>query len=107
MFRLKHIISLFLAFALLAPNVVILEHHHDHFVCHAKNEKHFHVHHEKCLVCSFEFSLYSLGNKVAAPSKIDHNSGYNNNYRQDYFFSNSKYSFLLRAPPTFTDTQVS
>jgi hypothetical protein len=106
MLRLKHIISLLLAFALLAPNVVILEHHHDHFVCHAKNEKHFHVHHEKCLVCSFEFSLYSLGNRAAASLKAEHNSGYNNNYRQDYFLNNLKYSFLLRAPPAFTDTQV-
>ena len=101
--KLRHIISLLLVLLLLTPIIVKLKNHHEHFVCHANNENHVHTYHEKCSICSFEFSDFSFNKTVLfskvtetifknrIPGKTVHNS----------FFS--KYSFLLRAPPLFTN----
>jgi hypothetical protein len=102
--RLKHIISLFLVFQLLAPTVIKLEHHHEQFSCNAKHEKHFHTCHKKCLICSFEFSIFSLCKSAVTVLKADYKASYNENLFQSYFSDSSNYSFLLRAPPLFTNT---
>ncbi|HHV86128.1 MAG TPA: hypothetical protein GXX42_10025 [Petrimonas sp.] len=57
--KFKNIVSLFLLFVFILPSIVKLEHHHEHFESKAKNEKHYHVFHEKCAVCDFEFSIFS------------------------------------------------
>ncbi len=83
----------------LLPTIVKLEHHHEHFVCHAKNEKHYHVAVDKCDICNFEFSI-SLSNiensDLQAETPIDR---YTNSYNFLYCLISSQYSFLLRAPP--------
>ena len=84
------------------PTVVKIEHQHDHFICKAKNEKHYHVFREKCGICSFEFSVFSSDiNKIDLQKKKPFDN-YCNNYISIYFPNHSKYSFLLRAPPVFT-----
>jgi hypothetical protein len=97
--RFNNILALLMVLAFLSPSIVKLEHHHDHFVCKAKNEKHFHNHHEKCYVCSFEFSFFSLNNKAPIASKSIFLGDFVSHYKQSFFSDNSKYSFLLRAPP--------
>ena len=78
-----------------------LFHHHDHFHCTAKNEKHFHEHHEKCPIPNFELSLFSTVKKIQTTQKHYFSVGINDIYKFVYCFNNSKYSFLLRAPPIF------
>jgi hypothetical protein len=97
--KFKNIASLFLLLVFLLPSIVKLEHHHKHFECKAKNEKHFHEFHNKCAVCSFEFSVFSsaFGNIVLP--KEQPVAKYCNNYRSVNYYTLSKYSFLLRAPP--------
>jgi len=97
--KFKYAFSLVLVFTLLAPSVVRLGHHHDHFVCKARHEKHFHDQIVKCEVCAFQFSWFShpklfyvifsdflFGKKT--PGCIEQLSP-----------KNSIYAYFLRAPP--------
>lgn len=97
--KFKNIISLFLLLVFILPSIIKLEHHHEQFECKAKNEKHFHEYHEKCAVCSFEFSVFSSGYKNFILPKEQPVAKYCNNYRSVHYSSLSKYSFSLRAPP--------
>lgn len=97
--KIKNIFSLWMVLVLLMPTIIKLEHHHDHFVCNAKNEKHFHTFHEKCPICSFEFSVF-LQDKIAASNvKTEITYRFNDNNYNFYYSDLSKFSFLLRAPP--------
>ncbi len=97
--KFKNIASLLLLLVFLLPSIVKLEHHHEHFECKAKNEKHYHVFHEKCAVCNFEFSIFSSDFENIVLSKEQPVAKYCNNYRSVNYSTLSKYSFLLRAPP--------
>jgi hypothetical protein len=98
--KFKNIVSIFLLLVFLFPSIVKLEHHHhEHFECKAKNEKHFHEYHEKCAVCSFEFSVFSSDYKYYIIPKEQPVEKCCNNYRSVHYSSLSKFSFSLRAPP--------
>jgi hypothetical protein len=97
--KFKNIASLFLLLVFILPSIVRLEHHHEHFECKAKNEKHYHVFHEKCAVCNFEFSIFSSDFEKIVLPKEQPVAKYCNNYRSVNYSTLSKYSFLLRAPP--------
>jgi len=89
--------------ALLSPSIVKLEHHHNIKQCHAKTEKHLHTQQKQCLVCSFEFSVYSISQTEQHWIKAETPDGYNQSPYQCCFSNSSKYSFLLRGPPSFTN----
>ena len=96
--KIKKITSAFLLLIFLLPAIVKIEHHHSNFVCKAKNEKHFHVAHRDCAICSFEYSVFlaNLENFDLIKEKLSDN--YSNNYKYSYN-SLFQFSFLLRAPP--------
>lgn len=102
--RVKHILSVIMAVIFMTPiTIKLLDgcfHHHDHFVCTAKNEHHFHEQHEKCPVCSYEFSLFLSKNIDSPVVKIQKFENYYNYYKASHFLYFFNYSFLLRAPPT-------
>ena len=100
--QLKNITSILLLLVFLFPTIVISEHHHEHFVCKAKNEKHFHELHDKCAICSFEFSIYTSVKEEIVLQKDKPLVYYYSNYNSPYFYNHSAYSFLLRAPPIYT-----
>ena len=81
------------------PAIVKLEHHHEHFICKAKNEKHLHDYHKQCAVCSFEFSVFASDNINIDSNKNTPSDKYCNNYSSIDYSALSKYTFLLRAPP--------
>jgi len=105
--KLKNIISLTLVFILIIPMTIKLLdglfHHHDHFHCTAKNEKHFYEHHEKCPIPSFELSFFSVEKHIQTTQKHFYRVELNDNYNFVYYCTNSNYSFLLRASLEFTD----
>jgi len=105
--KLKHIIAISLVIIFLLPMTVKLSdglfHHHDHFICTAKHELHFHKHHDKCPIPGFELSLYSLNKIILETHKTSYCDGLFINYISRYCYSKLKYSFLLRAPPVFTN----
>ena len=88
-----------MALIFITPSIVKLEHHHDHFICKANNEKHYHVFHEKCNICNFEFSVFSSDFKNADLQNEKPLDNYCNNYCSAYYSNHSQFSFLLRAPP--------
>ena len=104
--KFKYTISISLVIILLLPMTIKLLdgffHHHDHFNCTAKNEKHFHRYHEKCPIPSFELSFFSVEKQTQTTQKLDCDIEQNNIYNFTPCCNNSKYSFLLRAPPIFT-----
>jgi wobble nucleotide-excising tRNase len=97
--KFKNIASILFLLVFLIPSIVKLEHHHEHFECKAKNEKHYHILLEKCAVCNFEFSIFSSDFENIVLTKEQPVDKYCNNYRSANYSTLSKYSFLLRAPP--------
>lgn len=97
--KYKNINSLLLLLVFILPLIIKLKHHHEHFICKAKNEKHFHILHEKCVICSFEFSIFSSDIKNIDLQNDQPIDKYSNNYRSFNYSIFSKYFFLLRAPP--------
>ena len=97
--KFKNIVSLLFLIGFLLPSVVKFEHHHQHFECKAKNDKHFHEFHEKCSICNFEFAVFlsDIGNITL--QKENPADRYCNDYISLNNYNLSQYSFLLRAPP--------
>jgi hypothetical protein len=98
-YKFKNIISFLMVLILLMPSIIKLEHHHEHFKCKAENEKHLHNYHEKCAVCSFEFSVFSTDVIKIDSEKNNPTVYFCNNYSSIFYSSLSRYSFLLRGPP--------
>ena len=84
---------------LFIPSIAKLEHHHDHFNCNAKNEKHYHEFHHSCSICSFEFSVFTSDNDSIAIAKEKLQDCFSNNYQFKSYSNLSKFSISLRAPP--------
>ncbi len=103
----KNIISVLLVVVFFLPMTIKLIdgffHHHDHFICTAKNEQHFHKHHEKCPIPSFEFSFFSTEESIQANDKQPFGIEIANVYFYIYCSNRFEYSFLLRAPPRITN----
>jgi hypothetical protein len=89
--------------ALLLPSIVKLQHHHLHFECNAKNQKHLHAQREKCLECSFEFSVYAVAQTLQHTPITEVCDRYLPKPYRCSFDDASKFSFLLRGPPVFTN----
>jgi hypothetical protein len=106
--RIKNTISVSMVIIFLMPMTIKLLdglfHQHDHFICTAKHEHHFHEHHDKCPIPGFEFSLYSLNKIILETQKTFYQDGLIISYISNYCNSKSKYPFLLRAPPVFTNS---
>ena len=100
--KLKYIVSFFLVLVFLAPTMVKLGHHHEHFRCKTPEVKHFHEKHEKCEVCKFEFSVFSADKDDNTIHKKRPSDSFRNNYQSLNFTNHSQFSFLLRAPPVIT-----
>lgn len=97
--KFKTIASLLLLLVFISPSIVKLEHHHEHFECKAKHEKHYHEFHEKCAVCNFEFSVFSSDFENIVLTTEQPLINYCNLYNSVNYSIRYKYSFLLRAPP--------
>ncbi len=74
-------------------------HHHDHFFCTARNEKHLHVHHDKCPIPGYELSFFPAAKKIITTRKVFICVNLADNYGVVFYSVNSKFSFLLRGPP--------
>ncbi len=95
----KKLISLLLCCFLFVPSIVKLEHHHDHFECKAKHEKHFHNLHHKCEACDFEFSFFASEPEILYLESDSFIIIEKAGYCSFIFSQQNKYNFLLRAPP--------
>jgi hypothetical protein len=96
---IRHIIAISLLTVFLLPSVIKTEHHHEHFVCHHGGETHLHEYHEKCLVCKFEFSLYTTRVCEDQDAHHEYSDSYANNYCTEAYQSHPEFDYSLRAPP--------
>lgn len=105
--KLRNIIALLLVVVFILPLAGKfldgLFHEHDHFHCTVKNEAHFHAYHEKCPIPNYKLSFFSVAKQIQPVAKQIYLKELKNNYRFVYYCKHSKYSFLLRAPPIFTN----
>lgn len=105
--RFKHIISILLVVFLLLPTTIKLFdglfHHHSHFHCTAKNEKHFHIKHETCPILNFQLSIFSPQKKIPTTQRLNYIIGESKTYSVSDYYSSLKHLFLLRAPPIYTN----
>jgi len=97
--KFKNITSLGLLLVFLMPSIVKLEHHHEHEICGDNTGDHRAFFHEKCLTCSFEFSVFTEDIEKFDFRKEDQSTPYCNNYQSVFFSNLPHFSFLLRAPP--------
>jgi len=104
--KLKNIILISMVLIFIAPTIVKLfdglYHHHDQLILSVKNENNFHEYQKTCPIPNFELSFYSIQKIISETQKVPYNVEFLINYIPDYYVSNSKYLFLLRAPPVFT-----
>lgn len=97
---IKHIPALVLLWVFLFPSMVKFEHYHEvSKINRTADGKQLDVLHEKCYVCSFEFSIFSTDSLTLDFEDERLLVDYCNNYKWAYYSSLSNYSFLLRAPP--------
>jgi hypothetical protein len=97
--KLNGVFSVFFLLFFLLPSLVKIEHHHENFRCKAINEKHIHVHHEKCVVCNFEFPVFLSDLESIDFRKENPLEYFCNNYDSVDFSNLSQFSFSLRGPP--------
>lgn len=96
---LRNLTSLLLLMALMGPSVVKLNHHHDHLICKDQHEVYFDSFHEKCIVCEFEFSVFTANPDCVKLLKYEHQDSYRDTYLRNSFSFDSQVFFSLRAPP--------
>lgn len=97
--KFKNIASLLLLVILLFPSLVKFEHHHNSNNYVVKGDLNGSAVHEKCDICSFDFSLFSNDSQDIVLRKDNPLSDYRNNYESVYYLSPSQILCSLRAPP--------
>jgi hypothetical protein len=99
--KFKKLIALFLLFAFLLPNLVKIEHQHNHFACQAKEQKHLHKNEAKCEVCKFEFSIFSSHFISYKLESLQALFAYTKHYNSSFCFTRPSGIYQLRAPPFY------
>lgn len=103
--KLIHILSISLVVVFLTPLVIkFLDgryHHHERIVYDTEKEDHFHKYHKKCPVPGFEFSFFAVYKNRVEIKKQYYLQKVTISYVSVNFPDQSKYSFLLRAPPVY------
>jgi hypothetical protein len=79
--------------------------HHD-FACNIQDESCFHQHHEKCLIHSFEFSLFVLKTPILSFIAIPYFPCFSIYYQAPNIYKPLNHSFLFRAPPVHMDLSL-
>jgi len=100
--KFKNIITLSLLMVFLFPSVVKIEHHHEHSCSYPANRLGIQPLHEKCSICSFEFSFFTALTEYFSLPKENPSDSYLISYNSQYNSNLSRFSFLLRAPPLAT-----
>ena len=101
--KLKNVVSALVVVMLFLPSIIRLEHHHEHFDYPVKSGKLFHLFHEKCTACDFEYSVYLSETIEIVIAKANYIDAYKNCYAPFLYSNLSNYSFSLRAPPAITN----
>jgi hypothetical protein len=98
--KYKYIISLLLLIVFAFPSIVKLEHNHTYSGLSSNNEKGFSLIREKCVICSFEFSVFITNIVAIDIQKENPSDNYFISYNSLDNSKLSKFNFLLRAPPS-------
>jgi hypothetical protein len=98
--KIKIVLSLFMLAVLLSPSVIKLDHHHDLYIIPGPGNQ-LTVTHERCAVCSYEFSLFLSDDMAKDAGRVEVIGKDYPLYETRHYISISEYNFLLRAPPFF------
>ncbi|HBZ21330.1 MAG TPA: hypothetical protein DEO60_09385 [Bacteroidales bacterium] len=97
--KIKNNIALLLLMVFIFPSIVKIEHHHEHSCLVPSNVIGIHPFHEKCGICSFEFSFFLSFTEYVSLQKENPSDNYFISYNSPYNSNLSSFFFLLRAPP--------
>ncbi len=105
--KIRNIISLSMVILFITPLTIKfvdeLFHHHYHYFIEDKSVNHFHQYYEKCPISNFEFSIFSIKKYFYLKQKNLCSIEQNEVYDFVCCCNNIKYSFLLRAPPKYSE----
>jgi len=102
--KFKNIIPFTLLLVFLLPSIVKLTHHYELTECKVHKENNYHVPHERCPICDFEFSIFLAGTWEIDFQEEHPLAYFCNNYDSVFFSDPSQFSFLLRAPPVIANS---
>lgn len=74
-------------------------HQHNHCFYSADKEKHIHEFHKKCAIPGLELSFFEAEEQALIAKKQYYFIAITDKYKSVFVNINSKFSFLLRAPP--------
>ena len=98
--KFKNSTTLLLLLVFLLPSIVKLEHHHENTQYKAHHAEHYHVYHEKCYICEFEFSVFLADTREMDLQEENPLVEFCNHYESVNLTDQSQFSFLLRGPPS-------
>jgi len=99
---IKNIMMIFLLSVFIFPIAVKSLHFHEkEFRCNAKNENHFHTKHEKCAICAYEFSIFTVIKHNIQTQKNEICDNYKTSYLSFLLDKSIFFTYLLRAPPKY------
>jgi hypothetical protein len=101
----KVLLFMSMAFLLLLPLVIKANHHVDDTICREKKVLHFHSVHLNCLVCKFDYPVFSNEPVNEKSPKQTFSELYTGDCCSSVYQLPLKHSFLLRAPPSFTNIE--
>lgn len=96
--KLNVFLSLLMMMVLFYPSLIKLDHHHNFYTIPSAGDQ-ITITHEKCAVCSFEFSLFLSDDAEIASGLIEDVGQEYSLYDTCHYISVSEYTYLLRAPP--------
>ena len=102
--KLKRFFTYLILIVFLSPSIFKSFHHHEHYICAAKNETHYHEYLENCEIYNFEFSVFSSSTENVENHKLQLSDLYCNLYNSSLIVESFNFSFLLRAPPLDKNT---
>jgi hypothetical protein len=98
--KYRGIISVFLLWIFIYPQIAKTFHHHEVTLqCSSLTKKHFHIHHEKCLICDFQFSIFIKIFKTFHHSEKFLYKEMNPEYHDLNVNQSLPFYFFLRSPP--------
>jgi hypothetical protein len=98
---LRNLSSILLLALLLWPSIVKLVHHPENLIFNNQSGIRLDAFHEKCIVCEFEFSVFTSSPGIVELLKIEHQDCYRLTYQSESFSCDSQFFFSLRAPPFY------
>jgi hypothetical protein len=91
--------ALLILFIFMVPTIIKDLHHHEHSGSNDVNKINVHEYQHRCVICNFEFSIYTQSEEKSTSSLTIINGRYINIDVSAVFIPRPVFPYSLRAPP--------